>query len=227
MDNELVNKLLKRRSIIICLNGDNFSGEFIKNLMDVIAYIHHRDGRVSITHHSNPMHNQSLNKLLVGNVTLGPDQYLFGDIYHDYILWIDSTVSSFSGEDFGQLVNMDTSIASGWHTERGGNTSVVEKTDQKFFQRWGVRNTVSLEEMEQKEDVFNAEFIDLGFCLMRENVMKTLQYPWFKPRMVEVAPGHEDMSSATEALCMDLRDQDLLIKVNPKVRVGVERRLIL
>ncbi len=212
---------LKGKTIILCLPGNTYSGKFMTSLLELVFHINRQGGQAIVSQQYSSMVNFARCKVAGADVTRGPDQEPFGGQPYDYMMWIDSDIV-FSNQEFDQLVKMDCDVASGWYQQPGGSTPVVEKMDSEYFQENGTYEFISGQAMSQRKFEFKADYIGFGWVLVKQGVFEKMKYPWFAPKRMKVGEYY-DMCSEDVAWCLDAKDADIDIYVNPRAHVGHEK----
>jgi GT2 family glycosyltransferase len=162
-------------------------------------------------------------KVAGADVIRGRNQTPFGGrVDYDYMMWIDSDIV-FSNRSFKALLDMKKDIASGWYSQPGGSTPVVERMDNEYFISHGSYEFISAEGMEAMRAPFVADYIGFGWVLVRKGVFESIEYPWFAPKVRRLPGGIEDVCSEDVAFCSDARAAGFEIWVDPQVRVGHEK----
>jgi len=217
-------KSLEGKSVVLCLPGATYSGNFLTNLISLCMYIQEQGGRFGISQNHSSMVNFARCKVAGADVTKGKNQAPFGGRDYDYMMWIDSDIF-FRNEDFQALVDMDVDVASGWYNQPGGTSPVVERMDDQYFEANGTYEFIKEEDMGKRENIFNADYIGFGWVLIKKGVFERMEYPWFAPKLRVLPNGIQDMCSEDVAWCMDAKKLEIPIWVDPKVRVGHEKVL--
>ena len=165
-------------------------------------------------------------KVAGADVKAGKYQKPFGGkIPYDYMMWIDSDIR-FTSKDFFKLVDMRKDIASGWYTQPGGFTPVVEKMQENHFRANGYFEFINKDKMIKRNKVFEADYIGFGWTLIKKGVFETLPYPWFAPRRMSIGPL-EEVCSEDVAFCIEARKLGYSIFVDPTIKVGHEKIQVL
>lgn len=212
---------LKGKTIIICLPGNTYSGKFMTSLIELIFHINRQGAQAVVSQQYSSMVNFARCKVAGADVTRGPDQAPFGGQPYDYMMWIDSDIV-FSNQEFDQLVNMDCDVASGWYQQPGGSTPVVENMNSEYFQEHGTYEFITGEDMAKRKFEFKADYIGFGWVLVKQGVFERMKYPWFAPKRMKVGEYY-DMCSEDVAWCLDAKDLEIDIYVNPRAWVGHEK----
>lgn len=149
-----------------------------------------------------------------------------GRVPYDYMMWIDSDII-FENKDFNALLSLDKPISSGWYSQPGGYTPVVERMDNEFFKLHGTYKFIHSDEMVKRKAPFRSDYIGFGWVLIKRGVFERLPYPWFAPKRIQIGPDLEDMCSEDVAFCIDARAEGIEVWVDPKVKVGHEKTLVI
>lgn len=216
--------MLQNKTIVICLPGNSYSGYFLKSLVDLMFAIEQKGGIALISQDYSSMVNFARCKVAGADVNRGKHQKPFNGMHYDYMMWIDSDIR-FSTKQFFTLVDMDVDVASGWYSQPGGITPVVEHLDDEQYLENGHYDFLSAQQMTEREDVFKAGYIGFGWVLIKQGVFEQMEYPWFAPRLHKLNDDVQEMCSEDVGWCLDAKKLGIDIHVNPKCRVGHEKTI--
>lgn len=218
--------MLKNKTIIFCLPGKTFSGDFMMNLFELLTFLKSEGVQYKISQQYSSMVNYARCKCLGADVSKGKKQNPFDNYNYDYIMWIDSDII-FNIESFKKLVEMDKNIASGWYSQPGNMTPVVEKMNDKFFTKHGHYKFISTKEMIERSDVFKADYIGFGWVLIKKGVFEKIEYPWFAPKIININKNIQEVCSEDVAFCIDAKNSGFEIWLDSTCRVGHEKTLVI
>lgn len=219
---------LKDKSIIFCMPGNTYSGNFMMNFIELLSYVSQQGASFKISQQYSSMVNYARCKCVGADVTKGKNQVPFGGLEYDYMMWIDSDIH-FNNEMFQKLVDMDKDIASGWYAQPGGTSSgglytpVVESMDDKFFEEYGTYEFLTTEDMSKKTEPMKVDYIGFGWVLIKKGVFESIEYPWFAPKLRQIGENMQDVCSEDVAFCHDAKDAGFDIWLDPTCRVGHEK----
>ena len=214
------------KTVVFCLPGSHYSGRFLVSFTQLFDNCKRVGMKPIISQDYSSMVNFARCKVAGADVMRGAYQKPFGGkLSYDYMMWIDSDIA-FTSKDFFKLVDMKKDIASGWYTQPGGTTPVVEKMEEDYFQKNGSFQFIRKDEMVKRNKVFEADYIGFGWTLIKKGVFETLPYPWFAPKRMSIGP-YEDMCSEDVAFCIDARNKGYSIWVDPTIKVGHEKIQVL
>lgn len=224
--------VLQDKTIVFCLPGREYSGEFLTSFVELIMYVQQNGGRPAISQKYASMVNFARCLCVGADVRRGKFQTPFGgSIDYDYIMWIDSD-QVFNNEMFDKLFQLDKEIVSGWYCQPGPHddgskfTPVVEKMEDDFFEKNGYYKFLSSKEITEKKEPFKADYIGFGWVLIKKGVFEKIEYPWFAPKQRFVGEL-SDMCSEDVSFCIDARNLGIDIWVDPTCRVGHEKKLVI
>lgn len=215
------------KTVVFCLPGSHYSGRFLVSFTQLILDCQKMGIRTVISQDYSSMVNFARCKVAGADVTRGNKQSPFGGrVQYDYMMWIDSDIS-FKTKDFESLLKLDKPVSSGWYSQPGGCTPVVESMDDDFFRRHGTYKFIRSTEMEKMRSPFKADYIGFGWVLVKKGVFERLPYPWFAPKRMKIGEDLEDMCSEDVAFCLDARAAGVDIWVDPRVKVGHEKIMVI
>ena len=220
-------KEVKDKTIIFCLPGREYSGNFLCSFTELIMALREMGAIVRISQKYSSMVNAARCMVAGADLMRGKNQKPFNGMPYDYMMWIDSD-TQFKTQDFFALYEMNKDIASGWYAQPGASnenyyTPVVEKMDNKYFLSNGFFQFLRVKDFEYKKNLFKADYIGFGWVLIKQGVFEKLTYPWFAPRLLKISETISEMSSEDVAFCLDARTAGFELWVNPAVRVGHEK----
>jgi hypothetical protein len=222
-------KELKNKTIIFCLPGREYSGDFLCSFTELVMTLRELGAKVRISQKYSSMVNSARCLVAGADLLRGESQKPFNGMEYDYMMWIDSDIQ-FNVDQFFALYNMDKDIASGWYAQPGANdgnyyTPVVEKMDNKYFLSNGFFQFLRVKDFDLKKNSFLADYIGFGWVLIKQGVFEKLPYPWFAPRKMKISDTISEMTSEDVGFCLDARAAGFELWVNPKVRVGHEKTI--
>ncbi len=223
---------LKDKTIIFCLPGNTYSGDFMMSFIELLSFVGGQGANFKISQQYSSMVNYARCKCAGADVTKGKNQKPFGGFEYDYMMWIDSDIR-FNTELFLKLVEMDKEIASGWYAQPGGSASggfytpVVQKMDDEYFKKYGTYQFLTTEDMSEKTEPVKVDYIGFGWVLIKQGVFEKIEYPWFAPKLLNIGEDMQDVCSEDVAFCHDATDAGFEIWLDPTCRVGHEKTLVI
>lgn len=217
---------LKDKTIIFCLPGKTFSGDFMMSFIELLSFVGSQGANFKVSQQYSSMVNYARCKCAGADVTRGKNQKPFDGFEYDYMMWIDSDIR-FNTEMFMKLVEMDKDIASGWYSQPGGTSPVVEKMDDEFFKQNGTYQFLTADELTKRAEVTKVDYIGFGWVLIKQGVFENIEYPWFAPKLLNIGEDMQDVCSEDVSFCHDAKNAGFEIWLDPTCRVGHEKTLVI
>ena len=217
--------------IVFCLPGRTFSNNFLQSWTILLQYLPNYGITPILSNSYSPLLYYVRNQCLGGASKYGSKQLPFnGKVDYDYIMWIDSDIV-FTVNDFINLLNMHKDIASGlYKTADGHHYATVEKWDKNFYANNGSFQFLTDDLIGERTEPFKVEYTGFGWILIKKGVFESLEYPWFQPLWEEFEVNGKTFREFTMedvAFCRMITKKGYDIFVDPKIKVGHEKMLIL
>ena len=215
-------------TIIICLTGNRFSGNFLDCWTQTLLYLNKKNINFVVSR------RECSNVFLVRNLVLGThisrgrNQKPFnGEIDYDYILWIDCD-TVWSVENLENLFNTDGDIVSGLYLMQDKrNFSAVEVWDEAYFKENYGFKYINITDIQNYKEPFEVSYAGMGFMLVKKGVFESLQYPYFEALPFDFGDGIFEYTSEDIGFCLKAKKQGFNVIVNPNIIVGHEKMIIL
>jgi hypothetical protein len=164
---------------------------------------------------------------LGADVTRGINQKPFdGKIDYDFIMWIDSDIL-FTPQNVIALLNHDEDIVAGIYQMEGGKAlATVKYWDEEFFKKNGYFQFMTLENIDDKKELFEVAYTGMGFMLVKVGVFESMEYPWFRPLEKKIG-DMVDFAMEDVGFCLRAKERGYVTFVDPMVRVGHEKVAVL
>ena len=234
--NQTTSTSLQGKTIAFCLPGLMYSGTFMTQFVRLLFDLNQQGINFYISQQYSSMVNHARTDCLQADNYAGTMLTPFrGQVPYDYIMWIDSDII-FKTEDLIELLQMNKDIAAGWYVQSNGGalsnqTTVVEHMNKQEMYEKGSNKYETIEDMARRTSPFKVDYCGFGWMLIKKGVYEKIPYPWFVPRVVQLQKPDgtilEDVCSEDISMCEDFRKHGFDIWVNPKVRVGHQKMIIL
>ena len=110
--------------------------------------------------------------------------------------------------------------------EGGCQFATVREWDEEFFKANGSFQFLTPADIASQQGLINVAYTGMGFMLIKRGVFEAIEYPWFKP--IEKRIGHMvDFTMEDVAFCLRAREKGFKILIDPAVRVGHEKGVVL
>lgn len=214
-------------TIVFCLPGKTFSGEFLDSWTDLLGYCHEKGINYVVSRQYSAVVYYARNLCLSGDILRGNNQKPFNGVFnYTHIMWIDSDIV-FKRDHFEALLRYDLDVISGIYMMKGGKYfATVKKWDEEYFKEHGTFQFLIEKDIENHKELMEVDYTGFGFILIKRHVHEALEYPWFRPLWHEVGQC-KDFSSEDTAICRLMQDAGFKIYIDPKIRVGHLKEVIL
>ncbi len=164
--------------IIAIPTTGNLPFEFVNCFLNLIVTLpkHNINFLISMDQGSFLPHLRA--KILDADISRGKNQIPFEGHDFDYILMLDSDIL-FSPEQVLRLINHQRDFVSGYYVYAGEQTKpesdryiVAGLWDEDFFKKNKYFASFKVSDIEGKEDFIKADWLGLGFCLIKRDVFK-------------------------------------------------------
>lgn len=217
----------KKAKVVFCLTGATFSGNFLDSFVELTNYCMQNGISFAISRRESPVVYYVRNMCLGGDTLRGPKQKPFnGNLDYTHLMWIDNDII-FSPNQFKTLLDHDKDIVSGiYMMSDKKNFATVENWDIEYFKKNGAFQFLNEDSIKQRKGLIDVAYTGLGFMLVKKGVFESLEYPWFQPIFHEIGTAR-DFSSEDTSFCKMIREKGFNIWVDPQIRVGHEKKVIL
>ena len=214
-------------TLIFCLPGKQFSGEFLECWTSMITYCYNNNIAYRLSRKYSPVVNMSRCLCLGANVLSGNNQKPFqGRIQYDYLIWIDND-TIFTAKDVLSLIEHDVDIVAALQMMKGNSGYTCFDWDLDYYRIHGTMPAYTPEKIRQtprtEKGLIEVDYVGFGLMVVKEGVFEQMEYPWFRPRLFKVGDGVQDMCSEDSSFCLEAWKLGFKVHVDPEVTVGHEK----
>lgn len=217
-------------NIILALPGNNFSGNFLDCYTDTLQFFGQKGWSYGVSRResSNVYHVRSM--CLGADVLRGKKQAPFnGSVKYDWIVWIDSDIV-WNPTQLEELLKTDGDIVSGlYRMSNGTQYTAVEEWDTAYFRKNGTFKFLTPDDLKlpKYSKPFDVSYVGMGFMAVKYGVFEKLDYPWFEAQSFDLGEGVYDFCSEDVGFCLKAIEAGYKVRVNPKIIVGHEKKLVI
>lgn len=147
-----------------------------------------------------------------------PDIKPFDGQPYDYMLWIDSDMV-WEPEHIKQLIERDVDFVTGFYPI---STEGVTNCGWEFGKR-SARIYIN----QVTTEFFTVDWCGLGFALIKRGVFEKVGYPWFQSYTMELHDGTRMTRSEDVSFCARVRDKNIPVYADTRVRIGHQKQVLL
>lgn len=121
-------------------------------------------------------------------------------------------------------------ITSGYYaTEDRHNVTVAHwiTDSEEFVRNNGMMRTETIESMAARTKPFTCDYVGFGFVMIANGVFENMTYPVFGPKLQTFDNGIQDYCGEDVGFCLDAKELGISILVDPSIRVGHEKMVVL
>lgn len=217
----------KPLTIVFCIPGNSFSGRFLECWTNTVHFCFKNNIQPVLSRHESCNIYYVRNMCLGADVSRGKDQKPFdGKLDYDYLMWIDSDIA-WDPRLIGTLVSHEKDIIAGIYAMSGGQCIATCKDwDEDFFKKNGYFQFLNLKDVEGKSGLIEVSYTGFGFMLIKKGVFENMEYPWFRPVMKQIGNA-VDFCMEDVGFCLTAKERGYKIFIDPQVRVGHEKKVVL
>jgi len=215
-------------SVIFCLPGDSFSGNFLDSWNDLLFNIYKKGWKYTVCRKGNGTIYHCRNQLAGGGNVQGKFQIPYeGKLKFDWQIWIDSD-QVFKPYHIFQLIGLNKDIVSGvYRTSDQKHTTIVESWDEEYFKKYRRWRKLTIDEVLERKSPFECLSMGFGLTVVRAGVLEKLEYPWFYPEYRSLPGGGYDFSSEDVGFCSRARAAGFSLWIDPSCVIGHEKSFVI
>lgn len=225
----------KKKRIIFCLPGNNYSNHFLLAWSDLILWCRENNYDFSVSQNYSSVVHYARSLCLGGDNSRGEYQKPFNSKFdYDYIMWIDSDII-FKIEDFKKLLESDFDITSGLYKMHNNvNYPVVVNYNDNYFKENGSFEFLTDDKLKYYKDnkklinnrYLEVEYSGMGWLLIKKDVIEQIKYPWFYHELYK-NNNCVEMFSEDVSFCKNLKKAGFKINLDTTIRVGHLKNFII
>lgn len=214
-------------NIAVLIPGAWFSGAFFDRWNVFVNEIKYQKHNLLIHRQEGANVYHIRNSLLLGNALAGQFQHPFVgppmNFDYDYILMVDSDMI-FTYQDMMNLIDQEKDIISGIARIGDGLHWNASRWDIHGLLNTGLLPFYTDEDL--PKETFETDVVGTAFMVIKRGVFEKIAYPWFVAHRYNLN-GCTIESGEDIGFCFKARDAGFKVWVDPRVKIGHEKRRIL
>jgi len=208
-------------NVVIATPGESYKAAYVDSLVETLRWLSENGFSYTLLNNYSSFVASAREMTATGTVSQNweTNEIGSGEFTYDKIFWIDSDMS-WSVENFQRLLSSDLDIVSGLAAVGGAGQVGVMRLDM------GTPRIMDKVAFMLTDGPVEVDGVGFGFVAMKQGVFEKVPRPWFEILKVPVAMR---MVNASEdfSFCMKAREAGFQIWVDPLVRVGHHKEVIL
>ena len=122
----------------------------------------------------------------------------------DYLIWIDSD-QDFNYTELNTLLSYDSQFCAGWYVKDLSGIAMIADWNEKDFKRQGTMNFWHQDKIVEQKKPFEVDYCGFGFTKVSTDILKEMEYPYFRQKVVEIGKYKENVSEDA-TFCLDVTE---------------------
>ena len=144
----------------------------------------------------------------------------------DYLVWIDAD-QDFNYTELNTLLSYESQFCAGWYVKDLSGIAMIADWNERDFKRQGTMNFWHQDDIIKQKKPFEVDYCGFGFTKVSTDILKEMEYPYFRQKVVEIGKYKENVSEDA-TFCLDVKDK-LGIKptILPQLRINHLKELFI
>jgi len=144
----------------------------------------------------------------------------------DYLVWIDAD-QDFNYTELNTLLSYESQFCAGWYVKDLSGIAMIADWDEGNFKKNGTMNFWHQDDIIKQKKPFEVDYCGFGFTKVSTDILKEMEYPYFRQKVVEIGKYKENVSEDA-SFCLDVKDK-LGIKptILPQLRINHLKELFI
>jgi len=217
---------MANKTIIYCLPGKEFSGEFLECWSNTISDTFKNGLNIAVSRQYSAVVYYARNLCLGADVLRGRQQKPFnGSIKYDYLMWIDSDMIWDPSQMF-KLMSHNVDIVGGIYKMQDEiHYATVKDWNENYFKQNGTFQFMTDNDL--GTTLTEVTYNGFGFMLIKYGVFESMEYPWFRPIYYDLGNNVYDFTAEDVGFCRMAKDAGFKIYIDPTVIVKHQKLKII
>ena len=123
----------------------------------------------------------------------------------DYLVWIDAD-QDFNYTELNTLLSYESQFCAGWYVKDLSGIAMIADWNERDFKRQGTMNFWHQDKIIEQKKSFEVDYCGFGFTKVSTDILKEMEYPYFRQRVVEIGKYKENVSEDA-TFCLDVKDK--------------------
>ena len=122
----------------------------------------------------------------------------------DYLVWIDAD-QDFNYTELNTLLSYESQFCAGWYVKDLSGIAMIADWNEKDFKRQGTMNFWHQDKIVEQKKPFEVDYCGFGFTKVSTDILKQMEYPYFRQKVVEIGKYKENVSEDA-TFCLDVTE---------------------
>ena len=122
----------------------------------------------------------------------------------DYLIWIDAD-QDFNYTELNTLLSYESQFCAGWYVKDLSGIAMIADWNEKDFKRQGTMNFWHQDKIVEQKKPFKVDYCGFGFTKVSTDILKQMEYPYFRQKVVEIGKYKENVSEDA-TFCLDVTE---------------------
>ena len=123
----------------------------------------------------------------------------------DYLVWIDAD-QDFNYTELNTLLSYDSQFCAGWYVKDLSGIAMIADWNENDFKKTGTMKFWHSDDIVKQKNPFEVDYCGFGFTKVSTDILKEMEYPYFRQRVVEIGKYKENVSEDA-TFCLDVKDK--------------------
>ena len=213
-------------NVVIATPGESYKAAYVDSLVETLRWLNEKDFTYTLLNNYSSFVSSAREMTATGTVSQNweTNEIGSGKFTYDKIFWIDSDIS-WTVENFEKLLLSELDIVSGLYAVGGaGQVSAMNL-------ELGTPRIMDKIAFMMSDSPVEVDGVGFGFVAMKKGVFEKVPRPWFEILKVPVPTRAlslpEINASEDFSFCMKAKNAGFQIWVDPSVRVGHHKQIVL
>ena len=122
----------------------------------------------------------------------------------DYLVWIDAD-QDFNYTELNTLLKYDSPFCAGWYAKDLSGIAMIADWDENKFKKDGRMKFWHRDDIVKQKKPFEVDYCGFGFTKVSTDILKQMEYPYFRQKVVEIGKYKENVSEDA-TFCLDVAE---------------------
>ena len=119
----------------------------------------------------------------------------------DYLIWIDAD-QDFNYTELNTLLSYDSQFCAGWYVKDLSGIAMIADWNENNFKKTGTMKFWHSDDIVKQKEPFEVDYCGFGFTKVSTDILKEMEYTYFRQRVVEIGKYKENVSEDA-SFCLD------------------------